>query len=659
MNIGTGFWKYISITASIALAFSLSACGSDSSSDTDDEYPPLDKETDDTEQDFGGDDVYKDDDSDIDTKKDSNETVVKVNFNDNFDISVDTGSVVDGSTGITYKTVQIGTYIWITVNANKEASYSKCYNGKSRNCDIYGKLYNNSYTNVCPTGFSAATPNAWENLFQNAGSATHLKSESLWESSDAVKKAENTFGMSLLPGGFCKGNTCEGIYDEAYYLGVGDSAKIYILRYDSDKITSIPLSDFQDTNALFSIRCVKPATSVKSLQELTKCNDNDIIKVLNNDTTYKCFDEAWYPVLSAVPDSCAESEEGKHLYAKSTLMTCKSQKWEPPSAIEQEHGFCNSTKNGLIKEYDNAQYMCETNTWRMLPAEEVFGECKDTYGETIKPYNNTKYICKQQKWQEANLAEETKGPCTKDMEGDTAMIDYTYMVQAYRYGSTAHYVCKNREWMTAKTPEEYFLECTPEKEGKSGTIHHFDAYVMRIDDTTFICHNSQWKSCSDLECSFGFCEESREGEVMLSGRKYYYTCRNDSWVSSMPEDVKGPCTDSLNDSTFNGEHNTYVCFDKQWFVPSDTINGKLCSKENEGTTTIYYDTDLERYIYVYCHHYKWTSTDMISYNHKTFCNENSLGDTLPTYSEASDSAYYKCNFEDDQYKWSKISIKEQ
>ncbi len=105
-----------------------------------------------------------------------------------------------------YKRITIGTQIWLGENVSYDTDYgSWCYQDKSINCGIYGKLYNwEMAQKVCPSGWHLPNEEEFTILINYLGGKNvaggKLKSTgNLWKSPNSG--ATNSSGFSALPGG--------------------------------------------------------------------------------------------------------------------------------------------------------------------------------------------------------------------------------------------------------------------------------------------------------------------------------------------------------------------------------------------------------------------------------------------------------------------------
>jgi len=164
----------------------------------------------------------------------------------------------------TYKTVQIGSQMWMAENLNYNASGSKCYNNNSANCDKYGRLYNwITAQKACPAGWHLPSEDEWITLESHVGGSsatgTKLKSSTDWNSSGGVPTGTDNYGFSALPGGYgsSRGGFNGAGYD-GYWWGatarhrasVAWSRRMY---YDNEHVER---GNDAKTN-LFSVRCLQ------------------------------------------------------------------------------------------------------------------------------------------------------------------------------------------------------------------------------------------------------------------------------------------------------------------------------------------------------------------------------------------------------------------
>jgi len=130
--------------------------------------------------------------------------------------------------GQTYKTVQIGSQVWMAENLNyagSDGSVGVCYNGQASNCNTYGRLYTWSevmgfgsncnispcasqvqakHQGICPVGWHVPSNAEWTTLtnFVGSNAGTKLKSQTGWNTGSGYISGTDEFGFSALPGGY-------------------------------------------------------------------------------------------------------------------------------------------------------------------------------------------------------------------------------------------------------------------------------------------------------------------------------------------------------------------------------------------------------------------------------------------------------------------------
>ena len=181
------------------------------------------------------------------------------------------------------KKKKIGNRTWMLENLNIDVGEgSTCYEGKSANCDKYGRLYtwaaamdiDSKYNEqlwgesdvrhkgICPTGWHIPSNDDWDDLVNYVEdengcddcAAKYLKSKSGWNSGG---NGNDKYEFSALPGGY-------GGF--GYFYGVGnvggwwsateyssDIASYRTMGYSRENILWVSSSKY----GLFSVRCVQ------------------------------------------------------------------------------------------------------------------------------------------------------------------------------------------------------------------------------------------------------------------------------------------------------------------------------------------------------------------------------------------------------------------
>lgn len=122
--------------------------------------------------------------------------------------SQSTGTFIDHRDGKSYKTVVIGTQIWMAENLNFETiSGSWVYKNDPANEIIYGRLYLwETAQKVCPAGWHLPSEKEWNELRtflgENSIVGGKLKEEGIAHWNSPNKGATNETGFSGLPGGY-------------------------------------------------------------------------------------------------------------------------------------------------------------------------------------------------------------------------------------------------------------------------------------------------------------------------------------------------------------------------------------------------------------------------------------------------------------------------
>lgn len=174
-------------------------------------------------------------------------------------------ALIDERDGKEYKTVLIGSQLWMAENLNYDSNESFCYGNDEDNCRTYGRLYRwNAAVSVCPSGWYLPSKNDFETLIYTVGGPSiagkKLKSSYGW---DYGGNGNDDYGFSALPAG----SYSSYYYGDFYNLGSngyfwtssessnGEAYYVY-LRNDLDEVT------FRDYNKKYArpVRCISYET---------------------------------------------------------------------------------------------------------------------------------------------------------------------------------------------------------------------------------------------------------------------------------------------------------------------------------------------------------------------------------------------------------------
>ena len=208
------------------------------------------------------------------------------------------GVMIDSRDGQTYKTVTIGTQIWMAENLNYETTNSYCYDDDPSNCSKYGRLYTwAAATTACPIGWHLPSDDEWNTLFTAVGgdsiAGKMLKSAGGWnDNHGASGNGTDTYAFSALPAGvriygdwgydyegtvahFWSSSTeggFDGVYNVLMGYGYDDADLDYTDKYNGYSVRC--LKDYSEA-PMQSSSSVKSSSSAKSSSSLAKSSSSE------------------------------------------------------------------------------------------------------------------------------------------------------------------------------------------------------------------------------------------------------------------------------------------------------------------------------------------------------------------------------------------------
>lgn len=167
--------------------------------------------------------------------------------------------------GKVYKTVKIGSQVWMAENLDYETEKSYCYNDSSKYCDKYGRLYTwATAVDACPTGWHLPASAEFDTLFKAVGSqmvaGNRLKATSGWKTNINLG---DEYGFSALPAGsryFDGTYNSEGTNADFWSSTEdGGGSNAYAMYLNSDDAEAFLTA--QSRNLGKSVRCIKDDTT--------------------------------------------------------------------------------------------------------------------------------------------------------------------------------------------------------------------------------------------------------------------------------------------------------------------------------------------------------------------------------------------------------------
>ena len=199
------------------------------------------------------------------------------------------GQLLDTRDSQVYRTIAIGTQVWMAQNLNYQTMGSRCFDGTTENCETYGRLYlQKDAQNVCPSGWHLPSNDEWNVLNDyvdgkngSAGVGNSLKSLT-WTNGE---RGTDQFGFSGVAGRFFGDVLYCGSYTHGLFWT--SDANEYRCLLSDDPI----LYYYKDTSSDdwgMSVRCLKnKVNSSSSVAQPSSSEDSS--KKHYDCSVYKCF----------------------------------------------------------------------------------------------------------------------------------------------------------------------------------------------------------------------------------------------------------------------------------------------------------------------------------------------------------------------------------
>ncbi|MEN9355437.1 MAG: hypothetical protein RL318_2762 [Fibrobacterota bacterium] len=202
-----------------------------------------------------------------DTLSNDSLTGIARTFDTTWNAAITYGYLTDIRDGQVYRTVKIGSQVWMAQNLNFDGQYtpaSLCYDDSKDSCAHYGRLYNRTAAGfACPNGWHLPDTTEWGNLQAaidptRADAGRRLKSK-IWWNATAASMGTDEFGFRGLPGG-SKSLTSPSYANMSSYgswwSATPFDASNFWSAYMHRMSSMMALASSKSTNAI-SIRCVQ------------------------------------------------------------------------------------------------------------------------------------------------------------------------------------------------------------------------------------------------------------------------------------------------------------------------------------------------------------------------------------------------------------------
>lgn len=165
------------------------------------------------------------------------------------------GTFVDQRDKKTYRTVVIGSKVWMAENLNFNMEGSACYDNDEGNCEKYGRLYTfEAARKACPTGWHLPENEEWtwfktfiEDSDGKEAAWMSLKSRDKWDGSDR-------YGFDVVPAGKATDEFVEQGVSAHFWSATDEDGDAYGWHLAPPGDFS---RDFDISTNMYSVRCLR------------------------------------------------------------------------------------------------------------------------------------------------------------------------------------------------------------------------------------------------------------------------------------------------------------------------------------------------------------------------------------------------------------------
>lgn len=177
-----------------------------------------------------------------------------------------------------YRTIRVGSQVWMVQNANYRTSSSVC-----DSCNVYGQYYTwQDAAMACPAGFVLPTKADFEELKMTAGHASVIQSIKGWLSGQS---GSDDLGFAAIPSGYYdfRDGIVKNRFDAAKYWSNVGAGRFALYMNVNGVDNTLGLSG-AEKNYGYSVRCISEETSNRMMRT------NDVVIDVRDGSFYEVVD---------------------------------------------------------------------------------------------------------------------------------------------------------------------------------------------------------------------------------------------------------------------------------------------------------------------------------------------------------------------------------